>query len=207
MTTTKKVKGFTLIELMIVIACISALLAILMPFYTSYVERANNAADLTNIHHMINAVNEAFMFGEDGGFYDNCWGWENNPSNKDTGYIYVDSDEVRTSSLAVARLLEKMGYITDSDHPDKTRGDVKEPCYTIRRNSRIRCMSSKKWCRYQLNFRRNYENNTLEWGITCATRRFSTNNFHEDEMDEQATKEMAERVGVEPFLKDLGGLD
>ncbi|MCR5718323.1 MAG: type II secretion system GspH family protein [Oscillospiraceae bacterium] len=101
-----KVSGFTLTELVTVMTIVAVLAAILMPTCMGYIEYAHNAADLTNIHHMINAVNEAFIFDEDKGFYDNCWGYEHNEANKDMGYIYVDSDEVRTSNKAIARMLE-----------------------------------------------------------------------------------------------------
>ncbi|MBR1554712.1 MAG: hypothetical protein IJ644_04880, partial [Oscillospiraceae bacterium] len=184
---------------------IAALAAILIPALLGYVERANNAAGLTNIHHMMNAVNKAVMMDEDGGFYDNCWGTTHD--NEGLGYIYVDNDEVRTSNIAIAKMLEETGYIKDAEHPDKRRGSANEPCYTIKGNSLLRCQSSQKWCRYQLNFRRNGANGNLEWGITCATNKFSTSSFHENEMDAEATEDMAGRVGAQPIYKDLGGLD
>lgn len=207
MKNTKKVSGFTLVEVMTVLIIISVLAAILVPTCLGYIEYAHNTADLTNIHHMINAVNEAFIFSEDEGFYDNCWGYEHNPANKNMGYIYVDNDEVRVSNLAIARMLEKMGYIEDAEHPDKRRGSVNEPCYTISGNSRIRCQSTKKWCRYQLDFRREPGADHVEWGITCATHNFSSHTFGEDECDIDATNDMAERVGVHPYIKKLGSLD
>ncbi len=206
MTKKYAVSGFTLVEMMTVMACIAALTAILIPTFFDHIERANNAADLTNIHNMINEVNTAFMTNEDQGFYDNCWGWETNPDNKDMGYIYVDNDEVRVSNDSIAMMLERMGYISDWEHPDKKRGP--ESCYTIHGNSRLRCQSSRQWCRYQIDFRRDYVQDDLWWGITCATRSTTSVNkagtIKEDPCDEVATRAMAERVGVEPYYKNLG---
>jgi hypothetical protein len=123
------------------------------------------------------------------------------------GYIYVDSDEIRVSNIAIAKMLEKMGYIIDAEHPDKTRGTVKEPCYTINGGTRVRCQSKKKWCRYQIDFHRSPNSDQLDWGITCATNSSSTHNFGEDACDKTATDQMAARVGVQPYYKNLGGLD
>ena len=206
MNNVKRTNGFTLIEVIVVIAIIGILAALLVPAMMGYLERAHNAADLTNIHNLMNAVNNAYAFDEDEGFYDNIWGYKNNPSNKDMGYIYVDSDEVRTSNYAIAKMLEEMGYISDYEHPDKLRGSVNEPCYTIRGNSRLRCQSKIKWCRYQINFRKAPNSDEIEWGITCATSSTSSERFHNGPCDVNATKQMADRVGVQPYYKDLGGL-
>ena len=120
--------------------------------------------------------------------------------------LHVDSDEVRTSNYAIAKMLDEMGYISDYEHPDKLRGSVNEPCYTIRGNSRLRCQSKIKWCRYQIDFRKTPNSDELEWGITCATRSTSSERFHNGPCDVTATKQMADRVGVQPYYKDLGGL-
>ena len=197
------VTGFTLVEMMVVMAIIAALAAILIPSILGFVEKANNAADLTNIHNMINAINEAFMFNEDDGFYETCW---NSEDNENLGYIYVDNDEIRVSNLAIAKRLEQMGYIKDAENPDRMRSGL-EPCYNYKSKSYVRCQSTVKWCRYQIEFHRIPGSDALTWGITCATSKSSTHTAHEDAYDKEATDDMAKRVGVDPYYKNLGGLD
>ncbi len=135
----KRVSGYTLLEMITVMAIIAALAAIVIRLYVGYLERANETADITNMHNMINAVNRAFIFGEDNGFYDCVWGVsKGHEDNENFGYIYVDNDEVRVSNPAIARLLEEQGYIVKADQPDRLRGKV-EPSYYFKKGSRIKC--------------------------------------------------------------------
>ena len=206
MKKTNRINGFTLVELMVVIGIISALTAILIPTFFDMIERANNTADLTNIHNIINAVNRAFIMNEDDGFYDNVWGsGKGHEDNYNMGYIYVDNDEVRVSNPAIADLLVEQGYLT-KNVVDKNRGP--EPCYTIKGHSKLRCQSSRKWCRYQITFSKGGDFEDLKWGITSATRATTSVNkagsVLQDPCDEVATREMAERVGVAPYIRKLG---
>lgn len=52
----KNNKGFTLVELVIVIAILALLVGLLAPQYTKYVERSKKSADVNNMDELIKAV-------------------------------------------------------------------------------------------------------------------------------------------------------
>ncbi len=192
-----------------VVAIIAALAAIIIPLFIGYIERANETADITNMHNMINAVNRAFIFGEDDGFYDCVWGvTKGHEDNYNFGYIYVDNDEVRVSNPAIAALLEEQGYIVKAAKPDRLRGNV-EPSYYYKKGSRLRCQASRKWCRYQISFRKDEQNQALWWGVTCAkqstTSTDQSGKIRLDAYDPDTTKYVAACVGVDAYARALGG--
>ena len=52
----KNNKGFTLVELVIVVAILAILVGLLAPQYTKYVEKSRKAADADNLEEMVKAV-------------------------------------------------------------------------------------------------------------------------------------------------------
>lgn len=64
----KKNKGFTLIELVIVVAILAILVGVLAPQYTKYVEKSRKAADASNMSELVNAFK---VFVIDGGQLNN----------------------------------------------------------------------------------------------------------------------------------------
>lgn len=49
-------KGFTLVELVIVVAILAILVGILAPQYTKYVEKSRRSADIANMDEIVKAV-------------------------------------------------------------------------------------------------------------------------------------------------------
>lgn len=59
----KKNKGFTLVELIIVVAILAILVGLLAPQYTKYVERSRQAADASNLDNIVTAIKVATADG------------------------------------------------------------------------------------------------------------------------------------------------
>lgn len=53
-------KGFTLVELIIVVAILAILVGILAPQYTKYVEKSRRSADVSNLENLVKAAQVAF---------------------------------------------------------------------------------------------------------------------------------------------------
>lgn len=67
MKTLKNNKGFTLAELLIVIAIIAALVAIMIPTFSGQIEKAREAADLANLRAAYSEASICFLNGENNG--------------------------------------------------------------------------------------------------------------------------------------------
>ncbi len=150
-------KGFTLIELMVVIGIIAVLSSILVPQFFSHVEEANNVADAEharNICTMLQARDAIYGDLVPSNPYYNSGKKTTRDNNPDRGYVYVDKNEVRVSSMQVAQILEEGGYIVNAAKGTKKSGH--EYVYGYKKNSqcyaKIKCKSSKSWDTYQVDF-------------------------------------------------------
>ena len=52
----KNNKGFTLVELVIVVAILAILVGLLAPQYTKYIEKSRQSADVNNMEELVKAI-------------------------------------------------------------------------------------------------------------------------------------------------------
>lgn len=145
-----KLKGFTLVELVTVIAIISVLTAMIVPSLMQYVEYANNKVDVANARRIYTILQESMAYALDNSIdYSNPWG--NSAKDVNHGYVYVDDDEIRTSSIQIARILASQGVIDESAVKNPNMRQGKEPQFS-KSKIHLTCKSKKTWDRYQINF-------------------------------------------------------
>lgn len=158
------VKGFTLIELIVVIAIITVLSCIIVPLLFGYIEHANNIVDAEHarmVRDMVYARHS--LYGDldcHNPHYD-----PNLPQTRDNymtrGYVYVDKDEIRVSSIQIAEMLEDAGYIKNASQGRIRRQTENgtEYSYPINQGgnnttsfTNLRCRSTRKWDTWQVDF-------------------------------------------------------
>ena len=150
----KNEHGFSLVELIVVIAVMVILIALLVPNVVGYIQKAHNVSDCNNAKTMANAVLAAMAAG-DLTDYSNIWydgsgpGSTSYDENYNHLYIYVDNDEIRCSNESIAQLLVDEKIVT-GDYA--MRGGV-EPVFSFAAgNTKFACHSKAPWDRYQINF-------------------------------------------------------
>ena len=78
----KNNKGFTLAELLIVVAIIAVLVAIAIPVFTTRLEQSRETADIANLRSAYAAAQVAALSGDaDGKAIDNSVAWYYNPNS------------------------------------------------------------------------------------------------------------------------------
>lgn len=150
----KNTKGFSLVELIVVIAIMIILIALLLPSVVGYIEKAHNVADISNAKTLGNYLQLGLAMAQNDSIDYTQTPWSNDPNNLYHGYIYVDDDEIRTSSMIIAEILEENGVLKPGStaHPNMRQG--REPQFSKDKvsSTRILCQSRSTWDRYQLNF-------------------------------------------------------
>lgn len=149
-------KGFSLVELIVVIAIMIVLISLLAPNVIGYIEKANNVADVANAKEMTNTLmyNLAIDQSID---VSNIWytKYGNKERDLDHAYVYVDRDEIRVSSMAIAKILEDAGIIENAGIYE-TRSGVEQAFKYTKKQTRFVCNSREKWDRYEIHiYRRN----------------------------------------------------
>ena len=110
----KNNKGFSLVELIIVIAIMAVLVGLLAPQYLKFVEKSKKSADVSNAQALATAFNVTFADGSIGsGTYNGTTGnvghnvsaqWPEPKSTSGSWSVVVDENGVKTIKLGGASI-------------------------------------------------------------------------------------------------------
>ena len=205
----RKLKGFTLIELIVVITILGVLMAILVPTMTGWVEKSNNVADAENARIICSAIQaDCLDTGSFEAYTRSPW-YGGGQKDDDHGYVYVDKREVRCSSYKVALLLQEHGFIKSAAEPDRVGGgrtyivdgreeEIKEYVYVGSKASHMLCKSKKTWYRYQVNI---YDRNgTIDFAYSALAK----DTEHDNDTDMSAKTNKIDRIASANLAKRAG---
>ncbi len=147
----KNIKGFSLVELIVVIAIMVILIALLTPSIVGYIEKANNAADVSNAKTISSYLQLGLALAQNNSLDYTQTPWTGDRNSLYHGYIYVDDDEIRTSSMVIAEILEENGILKPGATQNVHMRQGKEPQFS-KDKVNILCQSKYTWDRYQINF-------------------------------------------------------
>lgn len=135
--------GFTLMEMLIVIAIIAVLVAIAIPVFTSSLQNAREKTDLENAKSMTSALEAYYITatGKDALLAEGT-GFD------DRGWIYVDKDGIRCNGNA-DKALEEAGLLTSTTSSSFKSGNKTYPQAS---SNQIKCQATSRWVKYQINF-------------------------------------------------------
>lgn len=115
-----KNKGFSLIELIIVVAIMAVLIAVIVPSFTKYVAKAKRTVDVNNAESFIRGARVVLinheLDGSRGGYYYSavCWN-KNNSFNRDNPQNLLDYFAIELGELPLSKAYPDYFWTLDYD--------------------------------------------------------------------------------------------